>query len=72
VDDERYIELATAVMDAAKELPFHPGPLDEAISHIQMILKISADTLESYNEEKRKNALIDFSDMVHIANSILD
>ncbi len=72
IDDEQYIELANAVMTAARELPFHPGPLQEALEHIQILLQISADTLESYNEEKRKNALIDFSDMVHIANGILD
>jgi ATP-dependent exoDNAse (exonuclease V) beta subunit len=72
IKDEDYIELAEAVMDAANKLSLHPGPLEEAILHIQTLLQISIDTLQNYNEEKRKNALIDFSDMVHLANSVMD
>ncbi len=72
VKDDTYLVLAKEVMLAAKKLSSHPGPLEEAISHVSTILQISIDTLHDYNEEKRKNALIDFSDMVHIANSIMD
>lgn len=72
IKDEVYLTLAQNVIDAAGKLSSHPGPLAEAIMHIQTLLHISIDTLENYNEEKRKNALIDYSDMVHIANSIMD
>ena len=72
VKDKNYVALAKEVMSAAKKLSVHPGPLDEAILHVSTILQISIDTLHQYNEEKRKNALIDFSDMVHIANSIMN
>jgi len=72
VKDEEYIELAEDVMEAAHKLSSHPGPLAEALLHIQTLLQISIDTLHDYNEEKRKNALIDFSDMVHLANSVMD
>jgi len=72
IKDEEYISLAEDVMEAAHKLSLHPGPLEEAILHIQTLLQISIDTLHNYNEEKRKNALIDFSDMVHLANSVMD
>ena len=72
IEDENYIALAEAVMGAAHKLSSHPGPLEEAILHIQTLLQISIDTLHNYNEEKKKNALIDFSDMVHLANSVMD
>ncbi len=72
IKDEDYIRLATAVMEAASKLSCHPGPLEEAILHIKTLLQISIDTLQNYNDEKRKNALIDFSDMVHLANSVLN
>lgn len=72
IKDEDYILLAQDVMSAANKLSSHPGPRDEAILHIKTLLQISIDTLQNYNEEKRKNALIDFSDMVHLANSIMD
>jgi len=69
---EDYASLAIDVIDAANKLSVHPGPLEEAILHISTLLQISVDTLQSYNEAKRENALIDFSDMVHISNSIMD
>jgi ATP-dependent helicase/nuclease subunit A len=72
IKDNNYTLLAQAVMDVANKLYLHPGPLDEAISHIKILLQISIDTLHNYNEAKRENALIDFSDMVHLANSIMD
>jgi len=72
IKDDDYVRLAEAVMDAADKLSSHPGPLDEAVLHIQTLLQISLDTLQSYNDAKRENALIDFSDMVHLSNSIMD
>ena len=72
VKDDDYIALAQEVMEAAKKLHLHPGPLEEALFHIKMLLQISIDTLENYNEAKRENALIDFSDMVHLSNSIMN
>ena len=72
IKDEDYIRLATEVMTAANNLSLHPGPRDEAILHIKILLQISIDTLQNYNEEKRKNALIDFSDMVHLANTVMN
>jgi len=69
---EDYSILTNSIIDAAKKLSIHPRPLEEAILHISTLLQISVDTLQNYNEAKRKNALMDFSDMVHISNSIMD
>ncbi len=72
IKDDDYIRLAEGVMEAAQKLSLHPGPLEEAILHIKTLLQISIDTLQSYNDEKQKNALIDFSDMVHLANFVMN
>ena len=71
VKDEIYVDMANNVMQAAQKLSVHPGPLNDALQHIQILLEISIETLENYNDSKRQNALIDFSDMLHIANLIL-
>lgn len=71
IKDDDYILLAKRVMDAANKLHLHPGPLEEAIFHIKILLQMSIDTLHNYNEVKRENALIDFSDMVHLSNHIM-
>ena len=70
--DKEYKELATNVMKTAKKLSSHPLPLRKAIEHIEIILKLSLKTLDFYNEKKRQNALIDFSDMLYLANAILN
>jgi len=72
VKNDEYIRLATEVMGAAAKLSVHPGPLNDALTHIEILLQISMDTLGKYAEEKQKNALMDFSDMVHLANSTMD
>lgn len=71
VDDE-YKKLAAKVMEVAGKLSSHPLPLKKAIEHIDILLNLSIKTLEYYNEKKRENALIDFSDMLYLANSILN
>ena len=71
VDDE-YKKLALKVMDIASQLSSHPLPLNNALYHIKMLLTLSINTLETYNSAKKKNALIDFSDMLYMANNILN
>jgi len=63
--------LAFAVWDAADKLTVHPGPLDEAIQHVSILLKSALNTLQSYQELKRENSLVDFGDMVHLAENLL-
>ncbi len=70
--DDNYKKLVTNIMEIANKLSSHPLPLRNAIEHIEMILELSLKTLELYNEKKRQNALIDFSDMLYQANAILE
>jgi len=66
-----YEDLARDVMTAAAALPGHPGPLSEAELHVKALLGASHDCLGTYREEKRKESLVDFSDMVADAHEIL-
>ncbi len=66
-----YKECAEAVMEAAAELPRHPGPLADAELHIRALLGASQDCLKAYCEEKRKACLVDYPDMIAGAHGIL-
>ncbi|WP_100644041.1 UvrD-helicase domain-containing protein [Alteromonas facilis] len=63
--------LAEAIWDAADRLSAHPGPLLEALSHIEALLKGALEVLDIYNCDKEYAGLIDFNDMVALAHSIL-
>ncbi len=66
-----YDVLAEQVMDAANALPLHPGPLHDAILHIEALLGASQEILTDYAEQKHLKGLVDFTDMLAIARSIL-
>jgi len=62
-----YDELAEKVRDAANALPRHPGPLNQAITHMTALLGASHEALEGYDKDKRAGGLLDFTDMLHLA-----
>lgn len=66
-----YDGLAEAVIDAAEELPHHPGPLDDAINHAKILISSAVEAIEGYSTDKRKAALVDYTDMVAAAQFIL-
>lgn len=66
-----YVELAQDVMTAANELPRHPGPLKDALVHIESLLGAGQDALDRYAEEKRDRGLVDYTDMLAIAHNLL-
>jgi ATP-dependent exoDNAse (exonuclease V) beta subunit len=59
--------LALSVWQAADKLSVHPGPLNDAIEHIEALLQSAIETLSKYQEMKTQSGLIDFGDMVHLA-----
>jgi ATP-dependent helicase/nuclease subunit A len=59
-----YDELATNVMAAAAELPRHPGPLEDAIRHIQGLIAAAGESLIRFGESKRRRGLVDYTDMI--------
>lgn len=63
--------LAEAIWMAADKLSVHPGPLEEAKEHIKALLEGAVETLELYQTAKNEAGLVDFSDMVHLADQIM-
>ena len=61
-----YDELADAVIEAAEKLSQHPGPLGDAVEHGASLIGSAFEATVGYGEEKRKSALVDYTDMVAI------
>jgi ATP-dependent exoDNAse (exonuclease V) beta subunit len=66
------VGLAEAIWTAADKLSVHPGPLQEAKGHITALLNGAIESLNLYQQAKSSAGLVDFSDMVHLANQILN
>jgi len=66
-----YDMLVDAVIAAADELPHHPGPLDDAVNHAQTLISSAVEAIEGYSSDKRKAALVDYTDMVAAAQMIM-
>src|SRR5690606_17584435 len=67
-----YDDLAAAVMTAADTLVYHPGPLEDAVSHARALVEGAQSAMTDYETRKRELGVIDFSDMVTNAARILD
>lgn len=68
---EEYDVLAQFVIDAANQLPFHPGPLNHASNHIDALIKAAQEVLSHYSESKLEAGLVDYTDMIAMAQSLL-
>ncbi|MGE0487252.1 MAG: UvrD-helicase domain-containing protein [Gammaproteobacteria bacterium] len=68
---ERYDELARAVSELAAELPLHPGPLASAQDQARTMIAAAQDVLLHYAAAKRDAGLVDYEDMVALANALL-
>ena len=66
-----YDALADAVIEAAEELVRHPGPLEDAVNHAQILINAAVEAIEGYTTDTRKAALVDYTDMVAAAQMIL-
>jgi len=64
-------QLAFDVWEAAEKLTVHPGPLREAVDHITILIKSAFEVLGQYQALKRQNSLVDFSDMINVADAML-
>ena len=63
--------LAEAIWAAADDLYRHPGPLDDALIQIHSLLDSAMQTLEQYQQLKTDAGLVDFGDMVHLAERLM-
>lgn len=66
-----YDELAQNVMTAARQLHRHPGPLHDAIVHAEGLLGASGDALAQHTCLKHNRGLVDYADMLSLANKLL-
>jgi ATP-dependent exoDNAse (exonuclease V) beta subunit len=66
-----YQELAEEVLSAAASLPLHPGPLQEALKHADLLLQAAVECLGGYAQDKEERSLLDFTDMVARSRSLL-
>lgn len=66
-----YDALAEAVRGAAAELPMHPGPLESAEEQVIALINAAQDVLVRYAASKREAGLVDYTDMVALANELL-
>ena len=66
-----YDNLADAVIGAANALPTHPGPLDQAVLHIESLVAAGQDVLVHYGQAKHEAGLVDYGDMIAMASEML-
>jgi ATP-dependent helicase/nuclease subunit A len=66
-----YDELTGAVIEAADELVRHPGPLEDAVNHAQILIGAAVEAIEGYTSDKRKASLVDYTDMVAAAQMVM-
>ncbi|MDE1918043.1 MAG: UvrD-helicase domain-containing protein [Sphingomonadales bacterium] len=62
---------AEAVMAAADRLIHHPGPLEDAVTHVRALVEGAQSAMADYEIRKRRLGVIDFSDMVTNAARLL-
>ena len=68
---ERYQELSFRVMAVADGLVRHAGPMRQACEHIAALLAAGQEVLGYYEEAKRQAGLVDYSDMIAMAERLL-
>tara|TARA_R110000824_G_scaffold130424_2_gene292249 strand:+ start:8568 stop:11759 length:3192 start_codon:yes stop_codon:yes gene_type:complete len=65
------VDLAASIWSAAEKLSVHPGPLSDALQHIECLLTGVIEGLAEYQSTKKQAGLVDYGDMVHLANDML-
>ena len=68
---EGYDDLATDVMEAANNLKFHPGPLEQELKHIEILFKLADKAMKNYSQQKKDAGLLDYTDMLVLADKLL-
>ena len=70
-ESHQHAYLGLAIWQAADKLSVHPGPLADAIFHLTQLLKSAIEALSSYQGLKTQAGLVDFNDMVQLAEQVL-
>lgn len=69
--DPADIALAESVWAAADQLSVHPGPLNDAIAHVKLLLSAALNAVGQYQQHKREAGLVDYADMIELAYAML-
>lgn len=64
-------ERAFSIWAAADQLSVHPGPLNQSLQHIVILLESSLETLGHYQLFKNQSGLVDFGDMVNLSEQLM-
>ena len=67
-----YQAMAREVISCAEELYRHPGPLEDALQHGEVLLASAWDALADYAHRKRDKGIIDYTDMIDGARLLLE
>ena len=70
-DEHPCAGLAKRIWNAAGKLSVHPGPLNDALQHIDCLINGVLENLATYQSTKEQAGLVDYGDMVHLANGML-
>lgn len=72
IDDHSTASHFYSVWRAAAKLTQHPGPLKQAKEHAAILLQATFDALATYQQGKANAGLLDFTDMVQLAQQIVN
>ncbi|QIA65397.1 UvrD-helicase domain-containing protein [Vibrio astriarenae] len=64
-------QLAFDVWSAVDKLAYHKGPLRTALETVEILLNGANEALQNYQSLKAQSSLIDYTDMVSTANTLL-
>ena len=67
----RYDTLASRVSVAADKVIVHAGPVRQSCAHITALLRAGQDILRNYEKAKRDAGLVDYTDMIAMAEALL-
>lgn len=66
-----YDRLAEDIRAAADSITCHPGPLEDAKTHLRCMITCAQEVMAAYEKRKRALGLIDFADMISGAERLL-
>ena len=68
---DEYLDCARNVIEAARQLDDHPGPLEDAVFMARKLIDGSRQIIADYATMKRRLGVMDFSDMISGAENLL-
>lgn len=64
-------QLAADIWQAADKLSVHPGPKDQQLKKVEVLINTAIEALKQYQHHKTQTGWIDFADMVSLAQQLM-